>query len=84
MKKIDYTEATKEVEAALDSAMLIDDFLPTPDKLVRKTEKEKITIAIDKHNLDLYKRYAKEHDASYQSMINGVLGAYANKFLKQP
>jgi uncharacterized protein (DUF4415 family) len=80
-KVINYTNAPAEIERALESATSMEDFLPSPSKLIRKTEKEKITIAIDKHSLDLFKDYAKKHDAKYQTMINGVLGSYADKFL---
>jgi len=78
---IKYTDAPAEIEDSLDEALIVGDFLPSPAELVRKTEKEKITIAVDKHSLELFKRYAKAHDAKYQTMINGVLDAYADKFL---
>lgn len=80
---INYTDAPADVEQALSGATITGDLLPSPDKLVRKAEKEKITIAIDKRSLDLYKRYAKKHNAKYQTMINGVLGSYADKFLSK-
>lgn len=78
-----YTNAPTDITQALNDAVAIDDLLPSPAELVRKTEKERITIAIDKHSLDLFKQYAKEHDAKYQTMINGVLGSYAERFLKR-
>jgi len=81
--KVNYTNAPADIERALDEATIVGDFLPSPAELVRKTEKEKITIAIDKQNLDLYKQYAKKHNAKYQTMINGVLGSYADKFLRR-
>lgn len=81
--KINYTDAPAEIEQALDSATSVKDFLPTPDKLVHKVEKEKITIAVDKRSLELYKKYAKKHNAKYQTMINGVLSSYADKFLSK-
>ena len=80
---IDYTDAPADIEQALDDATVVSDFLPSPAELVRRGEKEKITIAIDKHSLDLFKRYAKTHDTKYQTMINGVLGSYADKFLNK-
>lgn len=80
---ISYTDAPADIEQALNRAILVSDLLPTPAELVRRTEKEKITIAIDKHSLDLFKQYAKKHDAKYQTMINGVLGSYADKFLRR-
>ena len=78
-----YTDAPADIERALDEATLTSDFLPSPAELVRKIEKEKITIAIDKQSLDLFKKYAKQHDAKYQTMINGVIGSYADKFLRR-
>jgi uncharacterized protein (DUF4415 family) len=79
--RINYTETPADIDQALDGATIISDSLPSPDKLIRKIEKEKITIAIDKDSLDAYKRYAKKNNAKYQTMINGVLGSYADKFL---
>ena len=48
-----------------------------------RTKKEKITIALDKQSLDLFKKYAKKHSTKYQPMINGVLSSYADKFLRR-
>jgi len=76
-----YSDAPKGVEEALADALITKDFLPAPEELVRKAEKEKITIAIDKQSLEAYKSYAKKHDAKYQNMINGILRSYAEKYL---
>lgn len=81
--RINYTNAPADVEESLDTATVITDFLPSPAELVRRAEKEKITIAIDKHSLDLFKEYAKKHNAKYQTMMNDVLGSYADKFLSR-
>lgn len=80
---VNYTDDPTDIAEALENADIVSDFLPSPDKLVRRTEKEKITIAVDKRSLELYKRYAKTHNAKYQTMMNGVLDAYANKFLSK-
>ena len=79
--KVNYADAPAEIAEALENAGVLEDFLPSPEQLVLKTEKEKITIAIDKNSLELFKKYAKKHDAKYQTMINGVLSSYADKFL---
>lgn len=78
-----YTDAPADILQAMEEAVITSDFLPSPEQLVRKTKKEKITIAIDKHSLDLYKKYAKQHDAKYQTMINSVISSYADKFLNK-
>lgn len=83
MNKINYTTAPADVEQALDVAIVTDDFLPTPDKLVRKVQKEKITIALDKDSLELFKKYANKHNSKYQTMINGVISSYADKYLRK-
>lgn len=80
---INYSDAPEDIEESLDRAVIIDDFLPAPEQLFRKVEKERITIAIDKENLDRFRRYAKAHDTKYQTMINGVLSSYAEKFLNK-
>ena len=76
-----YTDAPSDIDEALDNAIVVDDFLPSPAELVSRVEKEKITISVDKHSLELYKKYAKKHHTKYQPMINGVLSSYADKFL---
>ena len=83
MTKVNYTDAPAEIAEALESASALEDFLSSPEQPILKTEKEKITIAIDKHSLELFKQYAKQHNAKYQTMINGVLGSYADKFLSR-
>jgi predicted DNA binding CopG/RHH family protein len=83
MTKINYTDAPTDIADTLESAIAIEDFLPSPDQLVLKNEKEKITIAIDKRSLDLFKQYAEKHNAKYQTMINGVVSSYAEKFLSK-
>ena len=83
MSNDDYTDAPEDVRESLENPVFVDDFLPSPEEFVRKTKKEKITIAVDKDSLDLYKQYAKKHNAKYQTMINGVLSSYADKFLSK-
>ena len=83
MSNANYVNAPDDVRDSLEDPIFVNDLLPSPEEFVRKTKKEKITIAIDKDSLDLYKRYAKKHNAKYQTMINGVLSSYADKFLNR-
>ena len=80
-KTISYTDAPEDIDESLGNAIIVSDFLLSPAELVRKGEKEKITISVDKRSLELYKKYAKKHNTKYQPMINGVLSAYADKYL---
>jgi len=79
--KVKYTKAPAYIARALENAVPIENFLPSPDKLVLKQSKKKITIALDKRNVDLFKSYAKKHNAKCQTMMNDVLGSYADKHL---
>jgi hypothetical protein len=76
-----YTDAPADIDQALDSAIIVDDLLPSPSELVRKVGKEKITISVNKRSLELFKNYARKHDAKYQTMMDGVLSSYAERFL---
>jgi predicted DNA binding CopG/RHH family protein len=81
--KINYTNAPADIESSLDGAVTVEDFLPAPSKLVRKVQKEKVTLAMDKHSLDLFRKYAKKHNTPYQPIINGVLSSYAERYLRR-
>jgi uncharacterized protein (DUF4415 family) len=76
MQKDKYSKAPVEVDHALDQAVRIPDFLPPPNELVEKREKEKITILLDKSNVDFFRQAASEQGVRYQTMINSLLSEY--------
>ena len=65
---------------ALDSAVLAEDFLPSPSELVRKKTKKKITISIDSDCVNFFKEAAKKNHTKYQTMMNEVLSQYAKHY----
>ena len=65
---------------ALDSAVLVTDFLPSPSELVKKNSKEKITISIDSDCVSFFKTEAKKNHTKYQTMMNEVLSQYAKHY----
>ena len=77
---IKYQDAPADVEQALDMSERIHDFLPSPDKLVEKIEKEKITISLSKRSVDFFRKAADKEGVGYQTMINNLLDAYARRF----
>lgn len=79
MKNI-YNDPEKSVKDALDSAVVIEDFLPSPAELVRKTAKEKKTISIDSYCIKFFKAEAEKHNTKYQTMMNEVLSQYAKHY----
>ena len=79
MKNI-YSNPEKSVMEALDSAVLVADFLPAPSKLVKKSTKEKITISINSDCINFFKTEAKKNNTKYQTMMNEVLSQYAKHY----
>jgi predicted DNA binding CopG/RHH family protein len=69
-RKIKYTDEP------LGRLRVIDDFLPSPEELVFKEENIKITMALSKSSVDFFKKEAKKHHTSYQSMIRRLLDLY--------
>lgn len=67
--KIKYTDELIE-------AKVIENFLPSPDKLIFKEKKTKVTLTLSQRSLNFFKNSAKEHGASYQAMIRNLIDYY--------
>ncbi|WP_026043751.1 BrnA antitoxin family protein [Treponema primitia] len=79
-RKIIYTKSPKDIGKSIMEGEMVKDFLPPPEKLVRKEPKTKITITLNSRSVEFYKKYAEEHDIKYQNMINEILDLYAQKY----
>jgi uncharacterized protein (DUF4415 family) len=79
-RKIIYTEAPKTISKGLSEGQIIPDFLPPPEKLVRKEPKVKITITLNTGSIDFFKKHAKKNNVKYQTMINELLDKYVQKY----
>jgi predicted DNA binding CopG/RHH family protein len=79
-KKILYTNALKNISKAIYSGEIIADFLPPPEKLVRKEPKVKITITLNSGSVDFFKKSAKKNNVKYQTMINELLDKYVQVY----
>ena len=75
-----YKEAPKSVAKAIIEGELIADFLPSPDRLIRKEPKVKITITLNSGSIDFFKKHARKNNVKYQTMINEVLDKYVQKY----
>jgi len=78
--KIEYKDAPFDMEKALDKANQVADFLPPPDQLVEKIEKEKITISLNKRSVEFFRKAADEEGVGYQTMINNLLEKYVQHY----
>jgi predicted DNA binding CopG/RHH family protein len=79
-RKISYTEAPKNISRAITEGEIIADFLPSPEELVRKEPKLKITITLNTGSVDFFKKHAKKNNVKYQTMINEVLDKYVQRY----
>ena len=79
-KKIIYAKAPKNISKAIIEGNKITDFLPPPEKLIRKEPRIKITIALNSGSIDFFKKHAKINNVKYQTMINEVLDKYVQKY----
>lgn len=75
-----YSDAPNDIAKMLRNGKKIDDFLPPPDKLVRRVPKVKVTIALNQQSLEFFKKAAKKNNVKYQTMINELLDRYAEKY----
>ena len=79
-RKIIYTKAPNNVSGAIARGEIVADFLPPPDKLIRKEPKVKITITLNTGSIDFFKKYARKNNVKYQTMINEVLDKYVQRY----
>lgn len=82
MKKTKYTDAPPDIRKAIEQSEVIEDFLPSPDKLVFKEDNVKVTLELSKRSVNLFKRYAKKKGYRYQRMIRSLVDLYAKKSLE--
>jgi len=78
-----YIEAPKNIAKAIAEGEIIADFLPPPEKLIRKEPKVKITITLNNGSVEFFKKHAKKNNVKYQTMINEVLDKYVQKYTER-
>lgn len=59
-----------------DNAVIVKDFLPPPEELVRNEATEKVTIALSSESLIFFKKKAKKLGVPYQRMIRNLIDEY--------
>ena len=73
-KKIDYTDEP------IGAVKVVQDFLPSPDKLVFREDTVKVTMALSRDSVEFFKQEARKHHTSYQTMIRRLLDLYATHY----
>jgi predicted DNA binding CopG/RHH family protein len=79
-KKIIYKPASKNISDAIAVSEIIEDFLPAPEKLIKKEDTVKITILLSKNSVHFFKEKARKFGVPYQTMIKTVLDKYTSHY----
>jgi predicted DNA binding CopG/RHH family protein len=58
---------------------MIEDFLPSPDRLMMREDNVKVTLSLSQRSVAFFKRAAQKHRVPYQRMIRALVDAYAEK-----
>jgi hypothetical protein len=58
---------------------IVEDFLPSLDRLVLREENVKVTLSLSQRSVAFFKRAARQRRVPYQRMIRAVVDAYAEK-----
>jgi predicted DNA binding CopG/RHH family protein len=83
-KNIKYTNAPSDVEQSLKRAVVIPNFVPTPEqvsKMEAQRQKKQISIFLTTATIEKFKLAAKKNGNRYQTMISGVLDTYSRNYL---
>jgi hypothetical protein len=58
---------------------IIEDFLPSPDRLVLREDNVKVTLSLSQRSVAFFKRAARQRRVPYQRMIRALVDAHAEK-----
>ena len=81
MKKTNYANTPADIGEAIKESENIEDFLPSPEKLVFKEDNVKVTLELSKRSVRLFKKYARSRGIKYQRMIRNLVDQYASRAL---
>jgi predicted DNA binding CopG/RHH family protein len=59
---------------------IIEDFLPSPGKLLVKPKPVKITITLNQDSVDFFKQIGHKEHVPYQKLIRALLDKYASHY----
>lgn len=74
---------TKSIREPIGEYRVIKDFLPSPENLVFKEEKVKVTISLSKSSVDFFKDQSRKLHTQYQTMIRRLLDHYTTQHRKR-
>ena len=73
----DYRDDLGEMDGI--GARPLRDFLPPPERLVRREDTVKVTLALSRASVDFFRDQAQRHGVPYQRMIRALVDEYARR-----
>lgn len=68
----------KQFKGTHGDMRLVQDFLPSPQELVRRGESRKITISLSNDSIEFFKSESKRLKSPYQRLIKNLLQEYVD------
>ena len=72
-------QTVKYSKGEIGRVRIVEDFLPSPDKLVFREDNVKVTLSLSQRSVDFFKRAALKRRVPYQRMIRALVDAYAER-----
>jgi predicted DNA binding CopG/RHH family protein len=79
-KTNNYKKAPRDIARAITAAEPVKDFLPPPERLIRKEKTIKITISLTSDSFNFFKALAAKNSVPYQKMIRQLLDIYSKHY----
>ena len=79
-KKTSYSKAPEDIALAITQSERIADFLPAPEKLLKKENSVKVTVSLSKDSINFLKNKAKKSNGSYQQMLRKIIDLYVSYY----
>ena len=73
----------KYTEGEIGDLKVIEDFLPSPEKLVLREDSIKVTLSLSRRSVEFFKREAGKARVPYQRMIRALVDSYAAQVEKR-
>ncbi len=68
----------KYTNGPIDEFEIMEDFLPSPENLVKKEDNVRVTINLNRSSINYFKKLADSSHTKYQRIIRNLLDYYAS------
>jgi hypothetical protein len=69
----------KTSKGEIGRVRIVEDFLPSPDRLVLREDNVKVTLSLSQRSVAFFRRAAQKRRVPWQRMIRALVDAYAEK-----